>query len=71
MDLQILWAGLEVLGPKDDVEEKEREKRKKNKVLFFFFLFLFFYAESSIPSVTVPATCTLTECRNNSLVGMK
>ena len=36
---QILWAGLEVLGPKDDVEEKEKEKRKKN--LFFFFLILF------------------------------
>jgi hypothetical protein len=54
---------------KDDVEEKGEEK--KNKVLFFSFCFFFFYAESSIPSVTVPASCTLTESRNYSLIGMK
>ena len=34
---QILWAGLEVLGPKVDVEEKEKEERTKIKVLFFSF----------------------------------
>jgi hypothetical protein len=38
---QILWAGLEVLGPEDDVKGKRKEERKKNKVFFFSFLFLF------------------------------
>ena len=71
MGPQILWARLEVLGPDDDVQEKEKEGRKKNKVsLCSFFCFPSFYAELSIPSVTVPASCALTESRTYSLIGI-
>ena len=70
MGPQILWEGLEVLGPEDDVEEKERRRERKIKFSSFLFCFSTFYAESSIPSVTVPASCALTESRNYSLIGI-
>ena len=64
MGPQILWAGLELLGPEDDVEEKENEEEKKNSFLSFF------VSAPRLPSVTVPASCALTESRNYSLVGI-
>jgi hypothetical protein len=36
----ILWAGLELLGPEDDVEEKENEEGKKIPSCPFLFLLL-------------------------------
>ena len=54
------------------LKKKKKEGRKENKVsLSPFFFFPSFYAGLSIPSVTVPASCALTESRNYSLIGIK
>ena len=55
------------------LKKKEKEGRKKNKVSLSLppFFFPSFYAGLSIPSVTVPASCALTESRNYSLIGIK
>ena len=40
MGPQILWVGLEMLGPEDDVKEKERREERKIKFLLLFFVSL-------------------------------
>ncbi len=62
------WAAHDPMGPTIWDESAEIEAVE---ALSPFLFFSSFYAGLSIPSVTVPASCALTESRNYSLIGIK
>ena len=53
--------------------KKKKKERRDRRLEFPSLLFVLssFYAGLSIPSVTVPASCALTESRNYSLIRIK
>jgi hypothetical protein len=51
-------------------KKKKRRGERKTRFASLFFCFSSFFSELPIPSVTVPASCALTEIRNFSLIGM-